>query len=273
MNTDLKLICSDIDGTLLNAARDIAPETASAFNKLPKDFPVILASSRMPSAMYYLQQKIGCFGSPLICYNGALILDEKGNAMQSHTVSLELLSTIIEHHKDYDYNISTHSTDTWRTEKMDYWTMREIRSTRVQPVYVPLKDHVAFLEAIDEKPHKIMCMGSPRVLDSLIELLEAKHPDEAHLYRSKDSYIEISAKNIDKSTALEDLIREKYDLNLSEAMSFGDNFNDTQLIKRSGIGVAVANATQEVKDVADYVSEFTNKQHAVAKAIEKFLLS
>ena len=50
-------MCSDIDGTLLNAKRDIAPETAQAVEKLPKDFPVILASSRMPSAMYYLQEK------------------------------------------------------------------------------------------------------------------------------------------------------------------------------------------------------------------------
>ncbi len=272
MNSTLKLICSDIDGTLLNADRDIAPETASAFNKLPKDFPVILASSRMPSAMYYLQEKIGRYGFPLICYNGALVLDEKGQALQSHTVSLDLLATIIEHHQDYDYNISTHCTDTWRTEKQDYWTMREIRSTRMQPAYVPLKDHIAFLKAVEEQPHKIMCMGSPKSLDSLIELLEDKHPGEAHLYRSKESYVEISAKNIDKSTALEDLIKNKYQMTLKNVMAFGDNFNDTELIKRSGLGVAMANATQEVKDVAAYVSEFTNKQHAVAKAIEKFLL-
>ena len=273
MNKDLKLICSDIDGTLLNADRDIAPETASAFGKLPKDFPVILASSRMPSAMYYLQEKIGRYGSPLICYNGALVLDEDGKTLQSHTVSLELLNTIIEHHKDYDYNISTHCTDTWRTEKMDYWTMREIRSTRMQPVYVPLRDLIASLEAVEEQPHKIMCMGSPKALDSLIELLKERHPDEAHLYRSKDSYVEISAKNIDKSTALEDLIKNKYNLELGNVMAFGDNFNDTQLLKRAGMGVAMANAAQEVKDVADYVSEYTNKQHAVAKAIEKFLIS
>ncbi|WP_290475704.1 MULTISPECIES: Cof-type HAD-IIB family hydrolase [unclassified Leeuwenhoekiella] len=273
MNSNIKLICSDIDGTLLNADRDIAPETASAFNRLPKDFPVILASSRMPSAMYYLQEKIGCFGSPLICYNGALVLDEKGNALQSHTISLDLLNSIIDHHQNYDYNISTHCTDTWRTEKMDYWTMREIRSTRMQPVYVPLKDLIPSLKAVKEEPHKIMCMGSPKALDNLITLLEEKHPGEAHLYRSKDSYVEISAKNIDKSTALYDLIKSKYNLELINVMAFGDNFNDTQLIKRAGLGVAMANAAQEVKDVADFVSEYTNKQHAVAKAIEKFLIS
>ena len=44
------------------------------------------------------------------------------------------------------------------------------------------------------------------------------------------------------------------------------------MIKNVGLGVAVANAAQEVKDVADYVSSYTNKEHAVAKAIEKFLI-
>ena len=97
MNTKLKLLCSDIDGTLLDTNRDIAPETAIAFTKLPKDFEVILASSRMPSAMYYLQEKIGRFGSPLICYNGGLVLHSDGSKFYSKTLSLSFLETVIAH--------------------------------------------------------------------------------------------------------------------------------------------------------------------------------
>ncbi|WP_072980334.1 Cof-type HAD-IIB family hydrolase [Leeuwenhoekiella palythoae] len=272
MTKKIQLMCSDIDGTLLNAKRDIAPETAAAINKLPQDFPIILASSRMPSAMYYLQEKIGRLGSPIISYNGGLVLDGKGNKLYSQTVSLDFLETVIQHQQDYDYNISTYCTDTWRTAKSDYWTLREIRSTRVEPVYTPLNEHIAVLKAIDEQPHKIMCMGSPRALDSLIALLREKHGNEAHFYRSKDVYVEITPKNIDKSSALATLIDKNYGLELSDVIAFGDNFNDTTMIKNVGLGVAVANAAQEVKDVADYVSEYTNKEHAVAKAIEKFLI-
>lgn len=272
MTKKIQLMCSDIDGTLLNVKRDIAPETAQAAAKLPKDFPIILASSRMPSAMYYLQEKMGRLGSPIISYNGGLVLDDNGEKLYSQTVSLDFLETVIAHQKDYDYNISTYCTDTWRTAKSDYWTLREIRSTRVEPVYTPLEEHVAVLKAIDEQPHKIMCMGSPRAIDSLISTLKEKHGDEAHLYRSKDVYVEITPKNIDKSSALETLISKKYNLTLDQVIAFGDNFNDTTMIKNVGLGVAVANAAQEVKDVADYVSSYTNKEHAVAKAIEKFLI-
>ena len=90
--------------------------------------------------------------------------------------------------------------------------------------------------------------------------------------QSKDVYVEITPKNIDKSSALETLISKKYNLTLDQVIAFGDNFNDTTMIKNVGLGVAVANAAQEVKDVADYVSSYTNKEHAVAKAIEKFLI-
>ncbi|MEH6659213.1 Cof-type HAD-IIB family hydrolase [Leeuwenhoekiella marinoflava] len=273
MKDQIKLLCSDIDGTLLNAKRDIAPETASAINKLPAGFPVILASSRMPSAMYYLQEKLNRLGSPIISYNGGLVLDANGTKLRSHTVSLDFLATVIEHQKEYDYNISTYCTDTWRTAKVDYWTLREIRSTRVEPVLTPINEHIAILEAIDEQPHKIMCMGSPQALDSLIEVLQEKHGNEAHFYRSKDVYVEITPKNIDKSSALDELIEKKYQLSLNQVIAFGDNFNDTTMIKKVGFGVAVANATQEVKDVADHVSAFTNKEHAVAKTLEEFILN
>ena len=271
MERKLKLLCSDIDGTILNTDRDIAPETASAFAKLPKDFPIILASSRMPSAMYYVQEKIGAHGSPLICYNGGLVLDSRGSTLHSHTVSLAFLDTVIQHQKNFDYNISTYCTDTWRTAEEDYWTTREIRTTRVEPVLVPLEDHIAVLEAINEQPHKIMCMGDPEALDDLIKVLEKAHGNEAHFYRSKDTYLEISAKNIDKSTALEQLIKDTYNLEMEDVIAFGDNYNDITMIKNVGFGIAVANATQEVKEVADYVSDFSNKENAVALAIEKFL--
>lgn len=60
---------------------------------------------------------------------------------------------------------------------------------------------------------------------------------------------------------------------MSEVMAFGDNHNDDELIKKVGLGVAVANATDTLKSLADYVSPFTNKEHAVAQAINKFLIA
>ena len=267
----IKLICTDIDGTLLDINRDISPETAKTFKSLEGQIPIILASSRMPSAMYYIQEKLGILGSPLIAYNGALVLDKNGKTLYSATLSFNLLRAIINHNNHKNYNISTFCTDIWRTEKMDEWTLREINNTRVKPEITPLNHLIKVLQEKDQKPHKIMCMGEAEELDDLLSFLDQnKLQQEAHFYRSKKTYLEISAKNIDKSKALKLLLDEVYRIEMINVIAFGDNHNDIELLKNAGQGVAVTNATQSAKKVAHYVSPFTNKEDAVAKALQHF---
>ena len=269
----IRLICTDIDGTLLDANRDISPVTAKTLKALKGKIPIVLASSRMPSAMYYIQEKLDISGSPLIAYNGGLILDGKGEQLYSAVLSLNFLSAVIEHHKNKNYNISTFCNDVWRTENMDKWTLREINNTRVEPELQPLGSILQTLNKSHERPQKIMCMGDPDELDDLLLYLEDSGlKTEANCYRSKTTYLEISAKSIDKSQALQLLFDKVYGYKMENIMAFGDNHNDLELLKNAGFGVAVANATANAKKAADFVSDFTNKEDAVAKAIERFLL-
>ena len=69
-----KLLCTDIDGTLLNADRELAPETISEFKRIKEGCTIVLASSRMPDAMRHLQAEVNILHSPLIAYNGGLVL-------------------------------------------------------------------------------------------------------------------------------------------------------------------------------------------------------
>jgi len=91
------------------------------------------------------------------------------------------------------------------------------------------------------------------------------------IFRFCKTYIEIITKNINKSDALVYLLDKEYDLPMSAVIAFGDNHNDVELLKNAGWGVAVANAKENVKAAADYVSEFTNKEDAVANELAKFL--
>lgn len=273
LKEQIKLICTDIDGTLLDANRDISLATAKAIKSLNGKIPIILASSRMPSAMYYLQEKLGITGSPLIAYNGGLILDKTRKPLFSATPPMNLLSEIIKHQRDKNYNISIFSNDVWHTETKDEWTLREIKNTRVEPELIPLNDLLDSFRESNQEPHKIMCMGDPEELDDLLKHVAGSDlKSEANFYRSKDTYIEISAKRINKSRALQILLDKIYDLEMKEVMAFGDNHNDIELLKNAGFGITVANATENAKIVADQISDFTNKEDAVAKAIERFFL-
>ena len=116
-----------------------------------------------------------------------------------------------------------------------------------------------------------MCMGSVEEIDSIVAHLSIDFGEAVHLYRSKDTYLEITPKYIDKAKALKVLLDAEYEFGLAEVIAFGDNHNDDELIKRVGWGVAVGNATDTLKSLANYVSGYTNKEDAVAKALERFL--
>jgi Cof subfamily protein (haloacid dehalogenase superfamily) len=264
------LICTDIDGTLLNADRYLSDATLNAFAKAKK--ATVLASSRMPSAMHYLQQGLSIKNAPLIAYNGGLILGENGICIESNTMPLHLLEKLIPHHTKHSYNLSIYADDDWFTDQEDFWSLREINNTRVTPTYQNALDSLETLSSAQRAPHKLMCMGDATEIDSIVTHLSGVYNDEVHLYRSKDTYLEITPKYIDKAKALRILLNHEFDFGMDRVIAFGDNHNDEELIKHAGLGVAVANATDQLKAIANHVSSFTNKEDAVAMAIEKFVI-
>jgi len=269
---NIKLICLDIDGTLLDKNRDISQATQDVYKQFNGKYATVLASSRMPSAMYYLQEKLGVKGDPLIAYNGALILGKHQKIIKSLPMPLDFLEAVLEHQKSYDYNVSTFCDDIWRTAEKDKWTEHEMLTTRVTPELVANDELLAELKSQNQQPHKIMCMGDEEVLDDLIIALnKSGQAKKVHLYRSKKTYLEIITKNINKSDALTYLLDKEYGFKMDAVIAFGDNYNDVELLKNAGWGIAMANAKKSVKEAADYVSEFTNKEDAVAKGLDKFL--
>jgi Cof subfamily protein (haloacid dehalogenase superfamily) len=264
-----KLICTDIDGTFLNADRYLSAATVSAFTE--SKLPLIFSSSRKPSAMRYLQEGLKRTGSPLIAYNGGLILGKNGVLIESNTFETVVLNALLPHHNAHNYNLSIYSHDHWFTDTEDFWSLREINNTRVTPVYQTAAESLAYLNASALGIHKLMCMGSAEEIDSIVAHLSIAFGETVHLYRSKDTYLEITPKNIDKAKALNVLLKAEYDFGLEQVIAFGDNHNDDELLKRVGWGVAVANATDNLKSIANYVSPHTNKEDAVAKAIARFI--
>lgn len=269
---NIKLICLDIDGTLLDKNRDIAQATQDVFKQLNGKYSTVLASSRMPSAMYYLQEKLGIKDAPLIAYNGALILGKQQKIIKSLPMPLNFLEAILEHQRAHKYNVSTFCDDIWRTAKKDKWTEHEMLTTRTIPELIPNDKLLAELKSQNQLPHKIMCMGDAEVLDDLIaQLIKSGQAEKVHLYRSKNTYLEIITKNINKSDALTYLLKKEYGFPMSAVIAFGDNHNDVELLKNAGWGIAMSNAKESAKEAADYVSEFTNKEDAVAKELTKYL--
>jgi len=265
-----KAICTDIDGTLLNAERRLSERTIKAFQKIKDDVPIILASSRMPAAMRHLQQEIGINNQPLICYNGGYIIDQEGKieVLSSTEISYEWLHRIIQTTQTLSLHTSIYAADNWFAPQPDFWTQREENNTKVKATILANQQLVDMWAEKKLGAHKIMLMGDSDKIDQVVAEMESSNAP-LHLYRSKDTYLEIAPKQISKASALSLLTEKKLNIDLKDIMAFGDNFNDIELLKAVGNGVAVANAKEELKSVANEVTDLA-KEDGVAKAIEKY---
>ena len=265
-----KLVCSDIDGTLLNKDRQLSRRTIDILKKVKDEMPVVLISSRMPKAMRHLQEELDILRHPLISYNGGLVQDySNGEAkvLSSIEISINIAELVIEFSKGSSIHTSLYHNDEWYVAELDYWAKREMNNTKVEPEVADLLGICTQWKSENKGAHKIMCMGDASDIQLLYNYLIMHHTDTVHVYRSKDTYIEIASKKISKLSALDFLLDHSYDIDLSEVIAFGDNYNDEEMIGGVGMGVAVSNARDEVKAVSKAITK-GNKEDGVAIFLE-----
>ncbi|MEX2564960.1 MAG: Cof-type HAD-IIB family hydrolase [Cyclobacteriaceae bacterium] len=272
----IEAICTDIDGTLLDKTREISPRTKAAIRSLPRDFPIILASSRMPSAMRHLLRDLDRENHPLICYNGGFVLGPSGSEeatdiLDSKEIPIQICKQILSLSVSTGIHVGLYTHDEWHAPQYDFWTKKEETATKVSASILPGNQVLELWEKQQKGAHKIMCMGKAGKISHLYQELANTFADQLHLYRSKDTYIEIAPKQVSKATALSLLLHQHYQIPMENVMAFGDNFNDVDLIQSVGFGVAVGNAKKEVKDVAKALTA-KNTENGVAMMIEKYLI-
>ena len=268
-------VCTDIDGTLLDSRRELSDRTIQAVKRInTAGIPMILASSRMPGAMRHLQQQLGILGQPMICFNGGYVILDEGDSsstviLDSVTIPISICKSIGGLAVGTSIHVSLYSADSWFAPRVDQWTEREQTITKVNATILPFESVIDKWSATGVAAHKVMCMGEEgdiaRVYWELVKLFS----DDVHIYKSRPTYLEIAPKTVSKATALDFLLKKRFNKDISNVMAFGDNYNDVDMIRTAGLGIAVGNAIQEVKDVAKEITS-GSKEEGVAIAIEKY---
>lgn len=262
----IKLICSDIDGTLLNKDRKLSTNTITQIKRLAP-IPFILISSRMPKAMLHLQKELEIEHLPMIVYNGGLILADN-KVVSSTEISCTTSKLLASFCLDTDLHISLYHNDEWYVPEFDYWAKREANNTKANPTIQNIDATLNIWENENKGAHKIMIMGDADEINSLVDYIDKNLSDEIIAYRSKDTYLEIAHKSISKKTAIKTLIETKYStIEFKDVLAFGDNYNDIEMLDSVGVGVAVANARKEVLSVADALTD-SNKEDGVANYLK-----
>ncbi|WP_202983869.1 HAD family hydrolase [Paenibacillus sp. EKM212P] len=123
-----KIVCIDIDGTLLNSAHQITEATKETILQVinDKQIPVVLVSARMPKAIIPLQNHLG-ISEPLICYSGALVIDKHGNKLNTRYIDKKMTQCLLDSLAAYDLHVSLYK-DEWYIEQLDAWALQDVTS-------------------------------------------------------------------------------------------------------------------------------------------------
>jgi len=271
-----KIICTDIDGTLLDKNRELSEQTIKEINRIKNRVPIVLVSSRMPKAMRHIQKTLGIEHFPIISYNGGLILTYDDNQVSPKTlltipISFDIPKSIYQRTQNTNIHVSLYLDDNWYVENIDYWASREINNTKVNPTVINFNKILSLWKRNKQGPHKIMCMGPETEVDELEQSVQKDFHEHLNIYRSKSTYLELSSKLISKATAMEKLLNVHMGYKLNEAIAFGDNYNDIEMLKAVGLGIAVSNGNDYLKSIADEIT-LSNIEDGVAVSIKKYFI-
>lgn len=267
---EIQLLCLDIDGTLLNSHHQISDKNRRAIEKVVKEkkIPVVLVSARMPRGIVFLAEKLQ-LNSPMICYSGALVVDQNRiiSAQYLDFCHVEKIYSIV---KEYDVHMSVYKKDEWYVEHYDEWAAQEEKITGIIPNTCSYEALFRERENRQEGCNKLLCMGAPERIEALQIHLKKLFANQFNMYLSKSTYLEIMPRNASKTAAITVLLK-KYNLDKSALMAIGDNFNDMDMIRYAGLGVAMGNSPDEVKKCADVVTT-SNDEDGVAYAIHTYIV-
>jgi len=257
----IKIVFSDIDGTLIGKDKCLSKATIAQLKRIKTDIPVVLITSRMPSAVTHLQEAAGISNFPLVCYNGGLITCQ-GKVIAETSIPYSIVEALIlaNNKISQSCHMSLYRSNDWYVPTMDYWAKREIHNTKTTPKVATNLEVLEKWKPLQNGAHKIMCMGSSKAIDAILAYATTHFSEQLNCYRSKDTYLEIASKKVSKKTAVKVVLDTFYsEIPTDAVVAFGDNYNDAEMLSYVGIGVAMENAKPEIKAVSNYITSSSDK--------------
>lgn len=269
-----KVLFLDMDGTTLDDDKQLSETNLDALCRAVKaGHEVVITTGRTHSSAGYLREhygldRIGC--RYMIVYNGAAILDcETGKLLYSKTIPVEYAARMIDAAREEGVYLHSYTEKKVLTERDDENLAVYLKRTSMEAEIVPdLK------KAVDRPPYKLLAV-EVRDPDRLLAFKQNQSSwikGKVDMYFSCREYLEVVPEGVSKGAALQMFCKMR-EIPIEHTIAAGDEGNDLSMLRAAGIGCAVANAQEEVKKTADYVTERDNNHSAVAEIVERFLLN
>lgn len=281
----IKLVASDLDGTIISRDNTIFENNLKAISDINnkninfvictgKTYPIIKGLCSKFNASY------GIFG------NGNQIIDLKtGKEIYKKLLSPSEINSCIDIAKSHNLHVHIYTDNEIITEELKYMDLRNYKlqkdkfydtSLRI----ITVKNLKEYLADKNIDVCKLIISSESDLSNIKNEILDKENLSittikkygeyKDNVINKEYEYLDITPKNINKSTALS-ILGNYLNIDNSEIMAVGDNLNDLDMVKNSGIGVAVANAYDELKQVAKYTTQSSVEKGGFAEAVYKFI--
>ena len=264
-------IVLDVDGTLVGSDKMISDATRQAIIEAQKRGKTVAIASgrsisgiRKTAAAIQLEQ----FGGYVIAFNGTTVINCKtGECIYNQTLDNDMIKPVYEAAKEMQLGITVYHDEA--KELLAGNGVDQYVEADAKACDIAIKEVPDLLRAIKFPVNKLLLSGEPEKMKEAERQLKERFGDKMSVFRSDPCYVEILPKFVDKSVAVDKLMK-FLDIKRDKVICVGDSFNDLPMLRYAGKGVAMGNAQAEVKEAADYVTA-SNDEDGIVEVIQKFM--
>jgi Cof subfamily protein (haloacid dehalogenase superfamily) len=263
----IKLVISDVDGTLVNKAKQLTPGVIDAVKRLEDaGVPFTLISARPPSGLIKLAEALE-LDRPLAAFNGGTLFRRDGTVTERHKVDPEVVRGFFELVEGEAVDTWVFASGRWHTSGLEGVHVEHERVASAQePIltedFSPLYDDVDKLTFVTD---------DPVLMARLTQAGQERFGDRATVGNSQTYYLDVTDTIANKGNGVETLAH-ALGIDLADTAVIGDMPNDLPMLRRAGTPIAMGQAPDEVKAAARFVTT-SNEEDGVAAAIDRYVLA
>lgn len=275
---EIKVIVTDLDGTLLNSNSQINPKTKETLLKLQRDgYHLVLASGRpTPSVVGIAKElEMDLYDSYILTFNGAHVMNfQSKEVIYQQPLSVESSKAILGHLESFEVVPMVCIDDTMYVEDVfagmveHQGVMKNIIEFESRIGNYKLCEVNNLKDFVSQPLSKILITGNVDYLEANLEAFREPFATTNTITKSADFFVEFTDFGVDKARSLETILN-KIGASMENVIAFGDGMNDLTLVQSAKIGVAMGNSSQTLKSHANYVTD-SNDNDGIVLALEHF---
>lgn len=267
----MRLLAIDLDDTLLSKSLEITKENYDALEAAHNEgVKIVICTGRPYPSTRKIVKRLSFLDASdcYVSFNGALISSMDDKELFKAYLNKDQIGELVDYSREYNETLQLYTKEELVVEVYD-----DVVKSYEQLTGMKAKV-VEDLKSLDYSAKALFNAASDDIsqLDLIKASVDQRFSDEIIAFYSKHRFLEMLNSTANKGLAVKQ-VAEMYDIKPSEVIAVGDSYNDLFMLEYAGIGVAVANAREAVKEAANYVTKATHDESAIAEVIEKYILS